>query len=560
MNLLRYKTVTGERRCTQHSAALILWLFSFVVCSCAAKPGNVVYPSTTGTPVYKLQIRLLPDRPRLEVSGTIQLPAADAPRSSIELSLSELMNDFNVDVVSPKVSLGAVKLDQTHRPEWRSGWGVIKWKITPAQPFPANEPVVLRFSYARETSGSSNVFGLSKEVSFAAGINTAWYPQLPDVRGTGLLDFSVPSGYTVYATGAGQKETGQGVFRFEVNNPAFFTFAVARYSVKKKDGPIQIALYTLRPHDSAKQFLEGTARVLKVLVDEFGDYPFSEFAIVEIPVSQADRAGFEGASMEGCIFVNSDYIEKGFNTAFFGHEIGHQWWGNLIASKSVEGRWMLAESMAQFGSMRAVEILEGEAAATQYRRTGYPGYISDQSARGYFELVSKGQDHPLLNLSANNNQTRVIADSKGAIVWDMLARMLGRDVFSRSLRNLIKECKYQQVSWDQFVRAVEADSGQDIKWFVAQWIEKTGAPDYSLTWKQEGETLRGTVSQTAPYFRADLEIEIQGAGSKVVKVVQISKEQASFEWTVPFRVETVTLDPHYRVLRWTPEFRARQDN
>ena len=576
MKLLRDKTLTltGERRHTPHSAALILWLFSFAVCSCAAKPSNAVYSSntgtpvysSTGTPVYKLTIRLVPDGPHLEVSGTIQLPPVDAARSSIELSLSELMNDFNVDVVSPAVSLGAVKLDQTHRPESRSGWGVINWRITPAQPFPANEPVVLRFSYARETGGSSFVFSLGKEVSFGAGINTAWYPQLDDpaagsqgLRGTGLLDFSVPSGYTVYATGATrseQKETAQGVFRFEVNSPAFFSFAAARYSLKKKDGPIQTALYTLRPHDSAKQFLDGTARILKILVDEFGDYPFSEFAVIEVPAAQADRAGFEGASMEGCIFVNSDYIEKGFNTAFFGHEIGHQWWGNLIASKSVEGRWILAESMAQFGSMRAVEILEGEAAAAQYRRTGYPGYISDQCARGYFQVVNQGQDHPLLNLSANNNATRVIADSKGAIVWDMLARTLGRDVFSRSLRNLIKEYKYQRISWDQFVKAVEAGSGQDIKWFVSQWIEQTGAPDYRLTWKQEGQMLRGTVSQSAPYFRAGLEIEIQGAGNKIVKVVQISKEQVSFEWTVPFRAETVTLDPHYRVLRWTPEFRA----
>jgi aminopeptidase N len=138
----------------------------------------------------------------------------------------------------------------------------------------------------------------------------------------------------------------------------------------------------------------------------------------------------------------------------------------------------------------------------------------------------------------------------------MLARTVGREVFSRILRNLIKEYKYQRVTWQQFVRAVEAGSGQDLKWFVAQWIEQTGAPDFSLAWKQEGNTLRGTVSQAAPYFRADLEIEVQGSGNKFIKVVQINKEQASFEWTVPFRAETVTLDPIYRVLRWTPEFRA----
>ena len=564
-------TLPNTQRRARYCATL-LCLFCFATCSYTAQPepSNAVY-SSTAPPVYKLTIRLVPDAPRLDVSGTIQLPAVNAERTSVELWLSELMDKFKVDVVSPGVSLGAVKLATTHHPESRRGWGIINWKIVPAKPFPANEPIVLRFSYASETAGSSNQFGLGGEAAFAGGIATAWYPQLEDplanrnvqfkgLRGTGLLDFSVPPGYAVHATGAArseQKETAAGSFRFEVNHLAFFSFSAARYSVKKKDGLVRIGLYTLRPHPAANQFLDGTARVLKVLVDEFGDYPFSEFAVIEIPTAQASRAGFDGASLDGLIFVNSEYIDKGFNTAFFGHEIGHQWWGNLILSKNVEGNWMLSEGMAQFGSMRAVEVIEGEAAAAQYRRTGYPGYFPDHSALGYFKLVSRGLDHPLLNLSsANMNESRIIADSKGPIVWDMLARTVGREVFSRILRNLINEYKYQRVPWQQFVKAVEAGSGQDLKWFVAQWIEQTGAPDFSLAWKQEGNTLRGTVSQAAPYFRADLEIEVQGSGNKLIKVVQINKDQASFEWTVPFRAETVTLDPYYRVLRWTPQFRA----
>lgn len=477
------------------------------------------------------------------------------------------MNDFQAEVVRPRISSGAVKLEQTDRPQSRSGWGVINWRVTPAQPFPANEPIVLRFSYARETQGTSFIFSLDKEVCFAGGVGTAWYPQVEDLaadrdgpfkgqRSVGVLDFVVPAGYVVHATGEESKGTAEGSFRFDVSHPAYFSFGAAKYLIKKKDGPTQTSLYTLRARETETQFLDRTAQILKVLADEFADYPFSEFAIVEVPTRQSDRAGFDGASVDGFIFVNSDYLDKGFNTAFFGHEISHQWWGNLIISKSVEGRWMLSEGMAQFGSLRAVEVLEGDAAAAQYRRTGYPGYIPDQCARGYFKLVSKGQDQPLLNLSANNNQSRILADSKGAIVWDMLARTLGRDVFGRILRKFISERKYQRVPWQEFVNAVETGSGQDLKWFVAQWIEQTGAPDFKLTWKQERRTLHGTVSQIAPYFRADVEIEVHGSGGKFVKVIQISKEQTSFTWTVPFRAETLTLDPYYRVLRWTPEFRA----
>jgi hypothetical protein len=554
----------GDDRWRVRCSAAFLCLLLFATCSCTAKPCNAV-SSSTASASYKLTIRLVPETPRLEVSGTIQLPPVDAARSSIELSLSELMNDFHADVVSPGVSSGAVKLEQTDHPQSRSGWGVVTWKVVPAQPFPASQPIVLRFSYARESEGTSFIFGLGKEVSFAGGVGTSWYPQLEDpgadragpfkgLRGVGVLDFTVPTGYIVHATGLKRKGTGDGVFHFEVNHPAFFSFGAARYLVNNKNGPIQTSIYSLRSRDNETQFLNGTARILEVLTNEFGAYPFSEFAIVEVPTSQSSRAGFDGASIDSFIFVNSDYLDKGFNTAFFGHEISHQWWGNLIISRGVEGRWMMSEGMAQFGSLRAVEVIEGEAAAAQYRRIGYPGYVSDQCALGYFKLVSKGQDHSLLNLSANNNQSRILADSKGAMVWDMLARTLGREVFSRILKNLINEHKYERVGWQQFVSALETGSGQDLKSFVTQWIEQTGAPDYSLTWTQEGRTLQGTVSQTAPYFRAELEIEVKGSGGKLVKLIQISKEQASFNWTVPFRAETVTLDPYYRVLRWTPEF------
>src|ERR1041385_5267802 len=154
MNLLRYKT-----------SALVLWLVAFAICSCTARPSKAV-SSTAAPSSYKLTVRLAPEVPRLDVSGTIQLPPVNAARSNIELSLSELMNDFRVDVVSPSVSAGAVKLEQTDRPQSRSGWGVVNWNIIPAQPFPANEPVELRFSYARETEGTSFIFGLGKEVTF----------------------------------------------------------------------------------------------------------------------------------------------------------------------------------------------------------------------------------------------------------------------------------------------------------------------------------------------------------------------------------------------------------
>lgn len=567
---IKMSTERGNLSSLTKVASILVWLFAVGFCACAAKPTDVL-SSPKSAPHYNLAIRLLPDAHRLEGSGTLQLPAANAVRNSIDLSLSELMSDLRVEVLSPTISAGEARLDKTLRPYSRTGWGTMTWRINPRQPFPPNEPILLRFSYAGGGEDTSFIFSLGPEASFAGGIATAWYPEIEEAtpnsegrlrgqRGTGTLDFLVPAGYTVYAPGtmrSSPQEMSQGTFRFEVNDPTFFSFGAAKYTVQRRSGTIPTSLYLLRPRANAADFLSGAARVLSTLTQEFGPYPHSEFAIVEVPTAQASRAGFEGASVDGFIIVNSDFVDKGFNTAFFGHEIGHQWWGSMIASKAVEGRWMLSEGMAQFGSLRAVEILEGEAAAEQYRRTGYPGYIPEQCALGYFTLAGKGLDHPLFNLPAEGSQARQLADSKGFIVWDMLSRTVGRAEFSRILQEFVRAHKYQRVGWDEFLNAIESRSGKDLKWFFAQWLERTGAPDYRLTWKQDGNTVRGTVSQPAPNFRATLEVEIRGPQQSIVKVIEIAGAETSFSWSGPFQANAVTLDPHYQVLRWTPEFRAQ---
>ena len=83
------------------------------------------------------------------------------------------------------------------------------------------------------------------------------------------------------------------------------------------------------------------------------------------------------------------------------------------------------------------------------------------------------------------------------------------------------------------------------------------APEYQLTWKQSGNKVSGTITQVAPYYRATLQIEIQGGkDQRLVREVRVSGAETEFTAPVKFRVQSITLDPHYLVLRWTPEYRA----
>ncbi|MEW6730844.1 MAG: M1 family aminopeptidase [Acidobacteriota bacterium] len=516
-------------------------------------------------PKYNLNIKILPEAHYLGVEGTVQLPATEGIRDKLVFALSEMATSLKMEVLQPDASAGPIKLERTERPQVTSG--LRRWTLLPPHPFPAGAPVLLRFSYSIE-NGLDSVFYIGPEGSFASGVNTAWYPEPEDIdqfrtRGTGMLQFSVPAGYITYTTGTQRstpEQLAQGAFHFQIDSPVFFSFAVGKYTVFRRSGslPISILLLRPRPQQNIERLIEGSARVLGALAEEFGPYPYPEFAIIEMPTEQARKGGSDGASLSGFMLGISSYFDQEFNTAFYGHEIAHTWWGNMIQKKGPQGGYMLDEAMANYGSLRAVELLEGAYAAEQYRRTGYPGYYSEYSGSVYLSRALAGLDHRLSDLPLEDGfLSRRMANTKGMLVWDMLSRTLGRKVFSRILQGFIRQRAFQRITWEEFLQAIEGGAGQNLKWFYDQWLERMGVPDWQLTWKQDGAVVRGTITQPTPYYQATIEVEAIGSnGRRLVRTVEVNGPHTQFSWRVGLAVKTIMLDPHFLILRWTPEYRA----
>jgi len=501
---------------------------------------------------YDLSVKILPDAHRLEARGTLRLPIANVSRSEIRLSLSELMQNFTVEVIEPAASAGIAKVETRDKQR-----GSNKWIIRPVRPIPAGQAALLRFSYAGGEQ-PANQFYIGSEVSFASAWGTDWYPLIDDEndKGIGSVRFSVPTGQTVYATGkrrGSAQEAEQGVFRFETVHPTYFAFAAGNYTVVQRNGSIPVAIYSLRPHKNMEQYLDGISRILNLLAQEFGPYRFGEFALVEIPNEQANKAQFSGAAFQGFFFSSSAALDAPeFNLAlpYFAHELSHEWFPHVTALKKGRGRFT-EEALAQYGSLRVVEAIQGATIAEGYRRTGLPNYNADFSAAGYFKIAASGADQILADLKSEAG--RRLAYTKGFIVFDMLSRELGRERFRRILHNLTRRYAFREIGWNEFLRAVE--TGRNLQWFYEQWFERTGAPDYQLTWKQEGRIVSGKITQPSPFYRATLEVEIKGANRRLLKTVEVINGQTESNWSVPFKVESVTLDPNYKVLRWLPEFR-----
>jgi hypothetical protein len=516
---------------------------------------------SAATPRYDLEVRITPDTAWLEGKGTLWLPAAADPRAGVDLVLGDAMQLLSVEILQPRAARGRPTVARRERPASTAGWGSAVLTITPGTAFPAGQPISLRLAWAGGKVPGF-VFHLGADASFGGGGNTAWYPQVLEASGgtataVGRLGLKVPPGYTAIASGAVEMERpATGEFRFRAEQPTYFSFAAARYQVQRQDGVVPTALYSLRPRPDAEHVLQGCARILELLVREYGPHPYgNRFAVVEIPTEAL--AGSSGASFESFIFSNSASLDSPFNPRFYAHEIGHIWWGNLIKRRGARGRLMMDEGMADYSAMIALEALLGPAATARLRRHGDAASPLEQSVSTYGALAAGGLDRPLSEL-ANDWSSKNLASTKGAMVMDLLARTIGRERFREILHAFMRRFALQKATWDELALAFDQGTGGESRAFFAQWFDRAGQPDWRITWDQEGTTLRGAVTQEMPFFGGLVDVELTDrTGRRAVRQLTIAPEaRTEFLWTVEGSIGDVVIDPELRVPHWTAELRA----
>ena len=516
-------------------------------------------------PEYDLQIELLPDAKQMSVRGTMKIPPRPQSQNQIQFALSELIQNVDVQIVSP-VADQKPEINKQLRSWARPGWGQNTWSVRPKKAVSPDTAVVLAFQYQYKGEKAGFVLSASQNCFFASGINTAWYPQyeefprtddgirLRGLRSTGKISFHLPQDWKVFFPGIRENIGDQTVFKIE--DPIFFSFAAAKYVVSRLSSPLNVSLYQLHSRGKRMEsYLSRTAQVLKILSAEFGDYPFPEFAIAEVPSEEANEAGFAGASVDSFMLSTTDFMNQEFNTAYYGHEIGHQWWGNLVRTEGPEARWLLSEAMAQYGSLRAVDVLDGASMAEQYRRKGYPGYIRDQSGFGYLMVAAAQLDVALTELPQDGSLSRWLADSKGFFVFDMLSREMGREKFSAALRSITEKYAGRRIHWKDFKKEIQKFSDQDIGWFFHQWFEQPGLADWTHNWKQANGKVSLQIVQKAPHFRVRVPVNIRGESQNLYQEFSVQGGQSSTEWDVPFQVKDVEINPRFEVLAWTDEYK-----
>lgn len=498
---------------------------------------------------YQLQVQADLGKKTFTVQGSLSFETTAATADSVKIMISKGRGPAKLQLHGGVAATMDTSLST-------SGDILYHWHFK--RPVPAGTRLQYTYAYER---GDAPAFQYYIDSSFcmAGGYGSAWYPQVMArasdgtddyMRGTGTLRVTVPQPFMAVMAAATVKATtgaGTQTYEFHYAQPDIFSLYIGKYTRQESSGKIPFYTYSLSKAINGGEISRKALSVLDFLAGEFGPLTIPNFSVIEFPEAVAELTGIGGASILGGVVMPTGALRE-FNYALFGHEIGHQWWGNKVLSKGSMGAEMMSEAMAQYGSLQVVEHFDS-ARAILYRKKGYPGYLSDQSGQGYLKNAAAGNDEPLATLSSKNGH--ILGDSKGFMALELLASVTGKPVFHKALRNIGDKYSHDGVTWQEFLQEVSAAYGSSLDWFYRQWFDRTGAPAWESSWQQQGNTLQLTVTQKDSLYRLPLEVLVfYRNGATSLQQVTVEDRTSRLQLPVNGIVDSVQIDPYFKVLHW----------
>jgi aminopeptidase N len=142
----------------------------------------------------------------------------------------------------------------------------------------------------------------------------------------------------------------------------------------------------------------------------------------------------------------------------------------------------------------------------------------------------------------------------------MLRYVIGDANFQKLLKLLPERFAWKPVNTDDFRKAAEEVSGQNLQYFFLQWIESSGAPEFRMEYTvfrtQKGFRVMGKVSQDLDTFRMPVELKIETEGNPEEKRIEVMGTSSEFVVETFGRPKRLELDPNRRVLRFSPQMRV----
>ncbi len=276
---------------------------------------------------------------------------------------------------------------------------------------------------------------------------------------------------------------GTTTWHYKVSNKHYFamlTLAIGDYNYEsfKTDRGLRLEYwYYADKKDDFETTYRYSKQMFTFLEKEFGlDYPWELYR--QAPVIDCPFGGMETTTstifndLMQCdkrAFLDKNYVNVNV------HELIHQWFGDYNIYANEENVWT-SESFATYFAKKFEQYQLGE---DQYQRIRNDELTSVLDA-------SKKDDYPV----GHGKGARARWYPKGSLVLDMLRYVMGEDEFKFFIDYYLHKHKYAVVEGNDIKVAVRESTGRTIDWFLDEWVNRGGEPNYKVSYKQL-ETLKG---------------------------------------------------------------------
>jgi aminopeptidase N len=202
----------------------------------------------------------------------------------------------------------------------------------------------------------------------------------------------------------------------------------------------------------------------------FGEHPF-------------EKNGFASVSSYGGGMENQTLttISPSWNsvTSLISHEYGHQWFGDMITCGTWADLW-LNEGFATYLEALYFEHISGYSAYKSSINSDASGYLSGNPGWPIY--------NPEWAINTPPNGTLFngpITYYKGSCVLHMLRYTIGDSLFFAAFKSYAKDTanfRLKNALTDDFTAKFSSVAGQDLTWFIDEWVKQPNHPAYQNTY------------------------------------------------------------------------------
>jgi Peptidase family M1 domain/Tetratricopeptide repeat len=445
----------------------------------------------------------------------------------------------------------------------RSADGTLR--VTPAAPLTKGQQSHWTFEYEGTITGKDDgpepgqkLAAIQEPISYLL-YPARWFPTAGYLtnRFTAEMHIRVPQGMTVFASGAqgpshpvtlANGSDGE-QYDFNWNKPGFpGTVIAGRYLDPASAGAGNVKVYLTAAHQqSINEFAQTAAKEFDFFTSSFGAPETSHLNVVELPDDTLPSVWApELAAIPGSRVGDKSGIRLLANT------IARQWWGSKVSPRTLNDAW-ITNGMARYSELMFQESENGSNAL----QTAIQDVAAGALAYDTIPLSSAARLNPL------STEFQSMTLEKGAMIFHMLRWVAGEQTFLSILKSALSQYSGSSIGTADLEKIAETESHQQLTAFFTQWIDGTGAPQFTDKYavyrlgNNKGFRTVGEIQQDLDLFRMPVELRIETDGKTETKKIDVVGADTQFSMDTFGRPRHILIDPQNWVLKSTPDQQLR---